>query len=396
MRQEEIKYSLQNLIHRKLRSFLTVLSILIGVMSIYAIVSFGLGIQDYVDTLAADSGVDKIFIQAKGIGGPGTDSNFYLTGDDIKFIKKIKGLEIAEGMYAKPGEIKHGDEAKYNYVMGFNPKEVEFIFESFGIGLEKGRQLKSGDMNKVVLGIRYMLPDKIFHEAVRVGDKIVINDVFYDVIGFAEEVGNPADDSNVYMTLEAFESLYPDTKDKFGFIMAQAEKNEDPEKLAEKITEKLRKRKGQEEGKENFFAQTFADAIATFGTIFDVINGVLFLIAFISLVVASVNIMNTMYTAVLERTKEIGIMKAIGARNEDIRSIFLFESGLLGILFGYLISSFGGEIAKATGYALLRPIFPWYLTAGCILFAFFIGAIAGVMPAIQASNQKPVDALRYE
>ena len=127
------------------------------------------------------------------------------------------------------------------------------------------------------------------------------------------------------------------------------------------------------------------------------------LIALISLVVASVNIMNTMYTAVIERTKEIGVMKAIGARNSDILYIFIFESGFLGAVggvlgvgLGYLVASAGGNIAAATGYSSIYPIFPWYLTAGCILFAFFVGAIAGIMPAVQASKLRPVDALRYE
>ena len=149
--------------------------------------------------------------------------------------------------------------------------------------------------------------------------------------------------------------------------------------------------------------QTFEDALATFGVVINVINGVLFLIALISLIVASVNIMNTMYTAVLERTKEIGVMKAIGATNEEILLIFVFESGflgflggLIGVIIGYAISVTGGDIAAASGYALLKPIFPWYLIMGCLLFATLVGTGAGLLPARQASRQRPVDALRYE
>ncbi|MBD3309876.1 FtsX-like permease family protein, partial [Candidatus Woesearchaeota archaeon] len=104
-----------------------------------------------------------------------------------------------------------------------------------------------------------------------------------------------------------------------------------------------------------------------------------------------------------ERTKEIGVMKAIGAPNSQILFIFVFESGLLGllggfvgILFGWLISKGGGYIAAVTGYSALKPIFPLWLTVSCALFAMIVGAASGLLPAKQASELKPVDALRYE
>ena len=128
-----------------------------------------------------------------------------------------------------------------------------------------------------------------------------------------------------------------------------------------------------------------------------------YIIAGISIIVGGIGITNTMYTAVLERTKEIGIMKAVGAQNKDIMLIFLLESGMLGLIggalgvvFGYLIASIGGQIAVGYGYAILQPIFKWQLVVGCLGFAFFIGAIAGLLPARQASKLRPVDALRYE
>ena len=143
--------------------------------------------------------------------------------------------------------------------------------------------------------------------------------------------------------------------------------------------------------------------IEQFSTVLIVINGILVLIALISLIVAGVNIMNTMYTAVLERTQEIGVMKAIGARNSDIAFIFLIESGVLGLVggilgigFGYVIAKLGESILANAGYAAFYPIFPWQLTAGCLAFAVFIGAFAGLFPARQASKLKPVEALRYE
>lgn len=402
MRINTLHLSLNNLANRKLRSWLTILSILIGITAIFALSSFGLGILSYIDTLAQEEGVDKLFIQAKGVGAPGTDDNFFLTKNDIDFIGKIKGIKEAAGIYMKAGELKFNGETKYNFVAGWDTRKNDFVEDSFGGGIFKGRALKEGDKGKVLLGYNYQFQNKIFKKPLKIGDKLDINGERFEVVGFFDSIGNPQDDANVYMTDETMESLF-DTKDKFGFVMAMAEKNEDPRELAERVQEKLRKHKGQEEGKEDFFVQTFADAIQTFTSIIGVITGVLFLIALISMLVASVNIMNTMYTSILERTKEIGVMKAIGAQNKNILLIFVMESGLLGavggvlgVVLGYLIASAGGLIAANAGFSALQPIFPVYLVFGCVFFAFFVGALSGLLPAVRASKLNPVDALRYE
>ena len=399
----EIKYALQNFRKRKLRSGLTILSILIGITAIFALLSFGIGIQRYVDTVADEAGRDKLFVQAKGIGAPGTDENFFLSKDDVDFVSKIKGVDDIVGMYFKAGEIKFDDQKKFYFVVGVDTGKIDFIEESFAVDVINGRRLKKGDNDKVVLGYNYQFKDKIFKNPVRLGDKIEINSRKFEVVGFHDEIGNPQDDANVFITKEAFEIIYPDSKDEFGFIMISAQKGVAPSDLAVLIEDKLRKHKNQDEGKEDFFVQTFEDALATFTTVINVINGMLLLIALVSLVVAFVNIMNTMYTAILERTKEIGVMKAIGAKNSDILIIFVVEAGLigligglLGVLLGYVISSIGGSIAAASGFALLKPAYPIALVIGCLFFSFLVGAAAGFFPARRASKLKPVDALRYE
>lgn len=403
MRTDEFAYAVKNLLHRKVRSWLTVLSILIGVMAIFSIISFGLGIRNYMDVLSAKAGSDKLFIMAKGMGAPGTSSTFYISKDDIDFVSKISGVNEIVGLYTKVGEVNFKKQKVYTYIISLDMTKIDFLEESFAVGIDKGRRLHPGELDKVVLGYNYQFADKVFKKPVSLNDKIELNGHTYEVVGFFGEVGNPSDDSQVYMTKEGMESLYPDTKDKYGYAMLKSQKDVDPELLADKIQEKLRKHKGEDKGKEDFYVQTFADILQTFGTIINVLNGILLLIAFVSMIVAFVNIMNTMYTAVLERTKEIGIMKAIGARNSDILFVFVLESGLLGmvggiigVVAGFIISTIGGSIAASAGYALLTPIFPWYLIVGCILFSFLVGALAGLLPAYNASKLKPVDSLRYE
>src|SRR3989338_5468526 len=141
----EIKYSLQNLRKRKLRSFLTILSILIGITAIFALLSFGIGIQRYVDAVADQSGRNKLFVQAKGIGAPGTDENFFLSKEDVDFVSKIKGVDEIVGMYFKAGEIKFDEQKKFYYVIGVDTGNIDFIEESFAVDVISGRRLKKGD-----------------------------------------------------------------------------------------------------------------------------------------------------------------------------------------------------------------------------------------------------------
>ena len=143
--------------------------------------------------------------------------------------------------------------------------------------------------------------------------------------------------------------------------------------------------------------------IDSYASALKIIIGFVILIALISVVVSAVNTANTMITSVLERIKEIGIIKSIGARNSEIFTIFLFESGFLGfvagalgVLLGYISTYIVGRVLESLGWGFLAPYYNIYLFIGCILFATITGAISGVWPAMNASKINPVDALRYE
>ncbi|MCH7902390.1 FtsX-like permease family protein [archaeon] len=173
--------------------------------------------------------------------------------------------------------------------------------------------------------------------------------------------------------------------------------------VAERVEKKLKKSRDVNDKTQDFTILTPEELLESFGTVLNIITGFLIGVATISLIVGGIGIANTMYASVLERMKEIGIMKSVGARNKDILSIFIIESGILGaiggilgVTLGFLISSAGGKIAAQAGFSFLKPSFPLWLTAGSILFAFIIGAVSGSLPAYRASKLKPVDALRYE
>jgi putative ABC transport system permease protein len=165
----------------------------------------------------------------------------------------------------------------------------------------------------------------------------------------------------------------------------------------------MRRDRDLKEGEENFAVQTSEQLIEVFGSILAIIQIVLVGIAGISLLVGGVGIMNTMYTSVMERTREIGIMKAIGARRRYILALFLIESGLMGavggvigVIFGLMIAFTVEFIAKTSGFVYLNvQISPWLVLFG-VGFAYIVGSVAGILPAIKAIKMQAVDALHFE
>jgi len=396
---ELIKYSLKNLWKRKGRSFLTILSIFIGIATIFIFISYGLGLYSYIQEFTTGSSVDKVLIMGKGAAF--LDNPFKIDDSDLKEVENTLGVYEASGSYNQVAQVKKGDESVYTFIISYDP-DVPVVMESFDVELEKGRWLKSGDRGKVILGYSYMVPDRIFSKPYDVGDKIEIQGKDLEVIGFLEEIGSPPDDSQIYITNDYFPELYPEKELSYGMIVARVDVD-DIDRIIERIEKNLRNHRGQEEGKEDFYVQSFKDLIESFSIVLDGVVGFILLIALISVIVSAINTANTMITSVLERTREIGVMKAIGAENREIFNIFLFESlvlgtvaGIFGVLFGWVLSYIGGIILNDLGWGFLSPAFPWQLFAGCIAFAALTGAISGTIPARNASKTNVVSALRYE
>ncbi len=399
MKGENIQYSLRNIRHRKTRSFLTIFSILIGIATIFIFVSFGYGLYNYIGQLSSSSSANKLIIQSKG-GFGGLDESFKLDENDLKVVNRAGGVTDATGIYVKSAEVSVGNERIYASLLAFDPKKPLMI-EVSNIEIESGRVLSSGDLGKVVLGYNYQIPKKIFEKGVKLNDNIDIQGKKLRVIGFYNSVGNPSDDSQIYIVNDYVDTLYPGNN-SYSWIIAETEiKNVAQTK--ENIEKALRKYRNQDIGKEDFYVQSFEDMIKSYSSALDIVVAFVILIALISVFVSAINTANTMITSVIERYKEIGILKAIGARNSEILKIFLFESAFLGfiagcagVLVGFIGTYIGGAILLNVGFGFLQPYYSFWLFLGCIVFATLTGAISGVLPAIRASKINPVEALRYE
>ena len=251
-----------------------------------------------------------------------------------------------------------------------------------------------------------MVKDKLFPKAYAVNNKINVQGVDLRIVGFYEKVGNPQDDSNIYITNGFADDVLGEVDStaelSYAMIIARADKD-NVDEVGEKVEKKLRQSRDLDEGKEDFSVQSYADLLESFTVVLDIIIGFIILIAFISVIVSAVNTANTMITSVLERFKEIGVLKSIGARNSEIFKIFLFESGFLGfvagcigVFVGWLATDIGAVILDDLGYGFLSPHYSWTLFAALVLFATLTGAISGMVPAWRASKINTVDALRYE
>ncbi|MBU2561315.1 MAG: ABC transporter permease [Nanoarchaeota archaeon] len=396
------KLAFKTFTSQKKRTALTLIGIFIGIAAVVSLISLGQGLKASIDRQFDLLGTDKIFIQPGTSVGLDPTMTIKLSNDDLLAVRGISGVESASSMVFKLSRITFKGESKYTFVMGMDDPDIDFetMIESFGVEMAQGRGAE-GD-REAVLGKNFISGD-FFDAQVEVGDKIEIEGKKFRVVGSVSEVGNPQDDANVYLTIDAVLDILDISEDELDFIYVTVRQGEEPAKVGDRIKKKLRKLHDVKEGDEDFTVSTTEDYMETFGIVLTVVQIVLIGIAAISLIVGGVNIANTMYTSVLERTNEIGIMKAIGARNSDIFFLFLIESGILGVVGGIAGIAAGIGLSKlvafgaaSAGWTFIQTLFPWYLTFGALLFSFAVGAIAGTLPARQASKMKPVDALRYE
>ncbi|MFT4311469.1 MAG: ABC transporter permease [Candidatus Woesearchaeota archaeon] len=403
MRKDYAKISLKNLKNRKLRSYLTILGIIIGVAAVVGLISIGEGLQNAIDQQFRELGADKILVSPAGGQFSAADSsNNPLTQKDIDAIKRASGVSEVGGVPFRSGQVEWGrDDIGFYAIVGIETDSSQrLIEETLQIDLIEGRTLRQGDRRRAVVGYDYANFEG-FQTNLRVGRSIQINGERFEVIGINQRLGNEPDDRSVFITKQSLEDIFI-TNGQVNQIIVQVNPGREPVDVVPAIEQELRRERNVQRGQEDFEVDTFENVISSFLDIFLIVQTVIVGIASISLLVGGIGIMNTMYTSVLERTKEIGTMKAIGAKNSDILSIFLFESGLLGLVGGIIGITIGIGFAKLVEIAALQALgtefivitYNWTLIIGALLFSFIIGLLSGYLPSKRASKMNPVDALR--
>jgi len=379
---------------------LTIIGIVIGIAAVVALVSLGQGVKKVVTDEFQKLGTDKIFVYPAA-GFTGSSGGNPITQDDIDEIERVNGVDEVIGVGFASARVEFHRQLYVNIVIGYPTGEGQKLAdESYNLKYIAGRPLKDGDKYKAIIG--YELTRKTFDKPVGLGDKLIVNGQAFDVVGVIDKMGDPDMDNGIVIPLDTYKDLY--NTEEYNYLLVRVDKAENPTVVADDIKRGLRDSRDVDGGEEDFVVQTADQLLESFSVILDALSAIVIGIAAISLFVGGVGIMNTMYTAVLQRTNEIGVMKAIGARNDQILKIFLIESGMIGLIGGIIGILIGIGLSKIIEYIgrvvldtiLLKAYFPWYLILGSLAFAFIIGMISGLLPARQASKQSPVESLRYE
>ena len=327
-----------------------------------------------------------------------------MTNKELDAIKRIQGVEGAAGRIQESVKLVFNRKASFSYAISMPDKEDRKIIEHIlNIEAQKGRVLEDGDKNVVFLGSMFSEEDNAFGKAIVPGSKVEILDKEFKVIGIMEKKGSPMIDRTIFMNEDDLRDLVNRPREEYNIKGVRVTEGADMDKIKSDIEKKLRRIRNVKQGEEDFSVETPASMLEQVNSILLGIQLFVYIIAGISILVGGIGIMNTMYTAVVERTKEIGIMKAIGAKNSTVFTLFFVESGLLGtiggiigIIMGFLAATglaFVGRIALKTEF--IAAHFPPSLIIGALLFSFIVGSFFGTLPAIQASQLNPVDAMRF-
>jgi len=395
--------ALKNLRKRGIRSWLTLLGIFIGIVAIVSLITLGNGLKSAVNSQFEVSSTQIITVQAGGLayGTPGSTVVTSLTKQDVEAIERLSTIEFAIPRNIEFIKQEYNDRVEFGYVVSIIDGRENDMYEAMDFKSEKGRLLKTGDLGKIVIGFNIESEDKNgFDKNLKIGKSISIEEESFRVIGILEKQGSFMLDNVILMYDSDLNDLvnYGDDVD---IIIVKVKDKSLMDKAKEDIDKLLRSRRDVDKGEEDFKVSTPDAMLEQINGILNAIQIFIIIVASISIIVGTIGIVNTMATSVVERKKEIGIMKSVGAKNSHIFTLFLVEAGFLGLVGGILgiiaglsigymgtigINNFVGSTAT--------PEINLMLIIFTLIGSFLIGSLAGVIPAMNAAKQNPVEALR--
>ena len=387
----------------KLRSFLTTLGIIIGVSAVIAMVSLGEGAQRTVEEQISRMGTNVLTIRAdqRRSGGVSTDDT-----EDLRVVDAEALRSGSSGLMTISPEISSRVQLSYlrwntsNQVRGVWPE----YFGMYNLNIEHGQSFDEGHVQGrrrvVVLG--FAVPEDLGTPApLLIGKTIQIRGQPFEVLGILEEKGDAGfnrPDQEVYVPTSTAQYRVFGGRARLSSIFAQVPSVDDMDQAYGEIDRILRREHRIRPGNEaDFSIRNSADMIETFNSTTQTFTLLLAGIAGISLIVGGIGIMNIMLVSVTERTREIGVRKALGATRRAILFQFLIEALVLCVMGGIMGVAIGvGGASILTRTQDWDTAVPMDIVIAAVLFSGAIGLVAGIWPAYRAARLDPIDALRYE
>jgi putative ABC transport system permease protein len=398
---EQARVAVDSILANKLRSFLTTLGVIIGVTSVILLVSIGEGMRNYLADMFAGMGSNLLFVfpgkrDTHGGGHSASAKTVHkLTVEDLQAIRQ-RSLNVigAAPMVVGGGKAERADRYRDTMVLGTD-QDFPIVHTQT---LSAGEFLREEDVNakRRVVVIGKTIATELFGDRSPLGQPIKVSDARFLVIGVMAPKGQSLGidfDDVVYIPVTVALDLFNEEG-----LTRISVKTANPTNLDPAIDDIQRLLKHRHNNREDFTIVSQADLLDTFNQIASTMTYVLLGIASISLLVGGIGIMNIMLVSVRERTREIGVRKALGARKRDILAQFLIESIMVSLLGGAVGLGLGSLVAVTISAAV--PEIPTKITLWIIMVAFGfsvgVGVFFGVTPARTAANLDPIEALRYE
>jgi len=398
---EILRMSVESLLAQKLRTSLTVLGMVIGVGAVVLLVSLGEGAKKYVLREFEGLGTNLIVVQPgksdkkTHLGPPiGAAQRKMTTADVAAIERKALNLEAVSGLVLGTVSVRYEDAISNITVFGSNEQFPHIITLLMGQGSFFTREEDEYGRRVVVLGKN--IAQQLFGDDDPIGRAVKLNESEFRVVGVLAPMGDKLGlsfDELGFIPTEAALKLFNEEK-LFG-IRAKASSRVSVDDAVAEITEILKERR---DGEEDFTVMTQVSMMESMNTILSMLTYVLAAIAAISMLVGGIGIMNIMWVSVVERTQEIGIRRAVGARRRDILQQFVAEALGLSLLSGGV--GVGGAVLITYVLHFFFPAFdmraPLWIVLPAFILALLVGGIFGVGPAWRASRIETLDALRYE